>query len=159
MSVASSISAPYYDEAYGGYVYKYEYSYTYDNGVADNRSISLPRDCYDRYTSCVPRCTMSQQNFMKVVQVIMMGSCSTSQKIHEAFYILDADGSGTLDVNELSKVIPAIIPGTTYETLRALIRRYDKNFDNRLNLNEFTRLIMSGLGRDLVYRDIIRIDY
>ncbi|CAM4750364.1 unnamed protein product [Rotaria magnacalcarata] len=139
------------------YQYKYQYSYTLQSGQVDTRSISLPTDCFDRFISYAPRHTISQQSFMKVVQTIMMGSNATDRDIHEAFSILDTDGSGTLDVSELAKVIPAIMPGTTSNTLYTMIRRYDKNSDNALNLNEFTRLVKGDLGRDLVYRDVLII--
>ncbi|CAF3628752.1 unnamed protein product [Rotaria sp. Silwood1] len=89
----------------------------------------------------------------------MMGSDSTDDEIGEAFNILDADGSGQLDVNELAKVIPAIMPDTSLDTLPTMIRRYDKNYDNQLNLNEFTRLIRGGIGRDIVYRDVLMIEH
>ncbi|CAF4084189.1 unnamed protein product [Rotaria sordida] len=88
-----------------------------------------------------------------------MGPDSTDDEIHEAFTILDADNSGQLDVNELAKVIPAIMPDTTLDTLHTMIRRYDKNYDNQLNLNEFTRLIKGGIGRDVVYRDVLMTEY
>ncbi|CAF2640817.1 unnamed protein product [Rotaria sp. Silwood2] len=88
-----------------------------------------------------------------------MGPDSTADEIREAFHILDADGSGQLDVNELAKVIPAIMPSATLDTLPTMIRRYDKNYDNQLNLNEFTRLVRGGIGRDIVYRDVIMIEY
>ncbi|CAM2728794.1 unnamed protein product [Rotaria socialis] len=139
------------------YQYEYRYSYTTQNGQVDNRTVSLPTDCFDRFISYAPRQTISQQNFMKVVQAIMMGSNATDCDIREAFSILDTDRSGTLDVSELAKVIPAIMPGTTSNTLYTMIRRYDKNGDNTLNLNEFIRLVKGDLGRDIVYRDVLMI--
>ncbi|CAF1086780.1 unnamed protein product [Rotaria magnacalcarata] len=147
-----------YSRSYSNsYQYEYQYSYTTQSGQVDNRSVSLPTDCFDRFISYAPRQAITQQSFMKVVQTIMMGSKATDRDIREAFSILDTDGSNTLDVRELAKVIPAIMPGTTSNTLSTMIRRYDKNGDNTLNLSEFTRLIKGDLGRDLVYRDVIMI--
>ncbi|CAF0953083.1 unnamed protein product [Rotaria magnacalcarata] len=140
------------------YQYDYQFSFTSQSGQLDTRSTSLPRDCYDRYSSYEPRCAISEQNFMEVVEVIMMGSNADDCDIHRAFDILDADASGTIDVRELAKVIPAIMPGTTCDTLSSIIRRYDKNCDNKLNVNEFTRLVKGDLGRDLVYRDVLMIE-
>jgi hypothetical protein len=137
----------------------YSYSYTSSSGQASTRAVSLPTDAFDRFMAFTPRRAISQDGFMKVAQVIMMGSNSSDEDIREAFDILDADGQGQLDVSELAKVIPAIVPGTTLETLGQLIRRYDNNFDNQLNLKEFTRLIKGGLGRDLVFRDLVMIEY
>ncbi|CAF1281538.1 unnamed protein product [Rotaria sordida] len=96
---------------------------------------------------------------MKVANVIMLGPDSSDDEIREAFHIIDADGSGQIDVNELAKVIPAIIPDATLDTLPQRIRRYDKNYDNQLNLNEFTRLVKGGIGRDIVYRDVLTIEH
>lgn len=137
------------------YEYEYNYSYTYDSGEVCNRSVSIPIDCFDRFNTYKPQQAITQQKFMKVVRVIMNGPNSCDAEIREAFNILDADGSGKLSVCELSKVIPAIIPGTTLNTLNTIIRRYDKNGDNQLNLCEFTNLIKRGIGRDVVYRDIM----
>jgi len=151
-------SSSYSYESQYDYQYEYQCSYTYESGQVDTRSVSLPRDCFDRFISYEPEHEISQQDFMKVVKVIMMGSDATDDDIHEAFAILDADGSGHLDVSELAKVIPAIMPDTTFNTLCIMVRRYDKNWDNELNLNEFTRLIKGDLGRDLVYRDVLMIE-
>ncbi|CAM4836274.1 unnamed protein product, partial [Rotaria magnacalcarata] len=129
------------------------------SGQAGTRSVSLPKDCFDRFISFAPQRAISQQNFMKVVQVIMMGSKATDSDIRQAFTILDADGSGTLDMKELSKVIPAIMPGATCDTLPTMIRRYDKNCDNILNLNEFTGLVKGNLGRDVVCTDVHMIQW
>ncbi|CAF2640840.1 unnamed protein product [Rotaria sp. Silwood2] len=87
----------------------------------------------------------------------MLGPDSSDDDIREAFHMIDADGSGQIDVYELAKVIPAILPDATLDTLPTIIRRYDKNYDNQLNLREFTQLIRGGIGRDIVYRDIYTI--
>ena len=137
------------------YVYEYAVTYTTNAGQVYNRNISLPRDSYARFISYNPHRAITEPQFMKVVGVIMRGAASTDQEIREAFAILDTDNSGQIDVCELGKVTPAIIPGTTIDTVRSLIRRVDSNFDNRLNLTEFARLIRGGFGRDLVYRDIV----
>jgi hypothetical protein len=137
----------------------YSYSYTSSSGQASTRVVSLPTDAFDRFLAFTPQRAISQNGFMKVSEVIMMGSNSSDEDIREAFNILDADGSGQLDVSELAKIIPAILPGTTLETLGQMIRRYDNNFDNQVNLKEFTSLIKGGLGRDLVFRDLVMIEY
>ncbi|CAF3294190.1 unnamed protein product [Rotaria socialis] len=141
------------------YQYEYQYSYTSQSGQVGTRSVSLPTDCFNRFISCAPRHAISQQNFMKVVQVIMMGSKASDSDIRQAFAILDADGSGTLDTAELAKVIPAIMPGATCDTLPTMIRRYDTNCDKVLNLNEFTSLVKGNLGRDVVCTDVHMIQW
>jgi Ca2+-binding EF-hand superfamily protein len=137
----------------------YSYSYTSSSGQVSTRAVSLPTDAFDRFMAFTPQRAISQDGFMKVAQVIMMGSNSSDEDIREAFHILDADGSGHLDVSEFAKIIPAILPGSTVETLGEMIRRYDKNFDNQINLKEFTSIIKGGLGRDLVFRDLVMIEY
>jgi len=140
------------------YQYEYSYNYTSSSGQVDTRTVSLPTDAFDRFLTFKPQQAISHNGFMKVAQVIMMGSNSSDEDINEAFAILDADGSGQLNVSELAKVIPAIMPGTTLASLGQMIRRYDRNCDNQLNLNEFTRIIKGGLGRDLVFQDILMIE-
>lgn len=147
----------YYDDE-PDYQYDYEYNDPDDEGEDEPccRSVSLPKDCYNRFQSYKPQQPITQRNFMKVVQIIMNGPNSTDADISEAFQILDADGSGKLSVSELSKVIPAIMPGADFDTLSTIIRRYDKNYDNQLDFNEFSRLVRHGIGRDVVYRDRFR---
>lgn len=140
------------------YQYEYSYNYTSSSGQSSTRAVSLPTDAFDRFMTFTPQRAISQNGFMKVAQVIMMGSNSSDEDIREAFDILDADGSGHLDVSEFAKIIPAILPGTTLETLGQMIRRNDNNFDNQINLKEFTSIIKGGLARDLVFRDLVMIE-
>ena len=146
----------------------YSYSYSYSSrssssssssSQASTRTVTMPVDAFDRFVGFAPRKAITQNSFMKVAQVIMMGSSSSDEDIIEAFHILDADGSGQLDLGELAKVIPAIIPGTDLQTLGQTIQQYDANFDNQISLQEFINLVKGGLAQNIVFRDVLTIEY
>jgi len=68
---------------------------------------------------------------------------SDESTIQEAFELFDEDGNGTVSVEELQKVL--IRPGTpdmlfSYEEARSVLRRFDQNGDDELELDEFATL-------------------
>ncbi|CAF1589768.1 unnamed protein product [Didymodactylos carnosus] len=133
----------------GSYHYNYHYDNKQSGGAVLSRSISVTPVTYQRYTSLTPQRTLAYTDFGKVANVLMMGPESTYDDIREAFMIIDSDHSGQIDFQELARVIPAIIPDANLSTLRAAVRRFDKNFDDKLNLTEFVTLITSGVARNV----------
>ncbi|CAF2907620.1 unnamed protein product [Rotaria sp. Silwood2] len=89
-------------------------------------------------------------DYSTVVRVFMMGPHAAAD-IPAAFRILDRDGSGTIDLMELARFASIYSPSATPSKILSYIRRVDRNSDDKLNLAEFTSLIMSGIGHDLVF--------
>ena len=89
------------------------------------------------------------ESFTKVLRPFMMGKFA-SDDIPEAFHTLDKDRSGTIDIGELAIILPAIVPDINPHILLHQVQKVDKNFDYKLNLQEFTDLLNQGIGRDIV---------
>ncbi|CAF1508354.1 unnamed protein product [Didymodactylos carnosus] len=88
-------------------------------------------------------------SFLHILKPLMMGTY-LSDEIQKAFDLLDRDKSGTIDVNELSAFLPIINPNVTKERLLRYIRKVDENFDHKMNFEEFSSMILRGIGRDIV---------
>jgi Ca2+-binding EF-hand superfamily protein len=80
----------------------------------------------------------------------MMGCYSTAGEITEAFNILDQDHSDQIDFTEFANFVSAIKPDIDTNQLLNYIRKVDRNNDLRINRSEFSKLILSGLGKDIV---------
>jgi len=92
--------------------------------------------------------TIPFDSFAKVLRPFMMNK-HTSEDISEAFRLLDTDHSGTIDIGKLATFMPLIVPDANPYMLLHHVQKTDKNFDYKLNLEEFTSLINQRVGCDI----------
>ena len=79
----------------------------------------------------------------------MKGNHATSDEIAQAFYALDSNHSGDINVHELAVFTPIIASNCTAETLMNHIGKVDRNYDYKMNLAEFTDFIKKNIGRQI----------
>jgi Ca2+-binding EF-hand superfamily protein len=91
----------------------------------------------------------SFDNFVCILRPIMMGTY-VNNELQEAFDLLDKDQSGTIDLDELADFLPIIRSDITKKTLLHYVRKVDSNTDEKLNFDEFTDMILRGIGRDII---------
>jgi Ca2+-binding EF-hand superfamily protein len=126
------------------YVYK-EYL---PNGEVRTFRVAIKRQEYEKIAATKTVPTLPFDSFAKVLRPFMMGK-HVAKDIPEAFRLLDADHSGTIDIGELAAFMPVIVPNANPYMLIHHIQKADKNGDYKLNLAEFTSLINQGIGRDI----------
>lgn len=134
----------------GDRVIEIEYVYTETQPNGDNKkySILVKRPDYERLATTIAKPTLPFDKFVKVLRPFMMGEHAAAD-IPEAFYLLDSDHSGTIDIGELAAFMPVIVPNGNPYMLLHHIQKVDQNNDYKLNLAEFTNLIKNGVGRDI----------
>ncbi|CAF1494705.1 unnamed protein product [Adineta steineri] len=110
---------------------------------------SIKRDDYEELAKLGMNKTLPFDSFVCVLRPFMMGTC-TPDEINEAFRLLDQDGSGAIDIDELTAFIPFLQPSLTKDRLAYCVDKFDINNDQRLDLNEFTIMVSKGIGRDIV---------
>lgn len=112
---------------------------------------TIKRDEYERiiqpYMSDKDK--LSFDNFVRIFRPIMMGTY-VGDELREAFYLLDKDQSNTIDIVELADFLTIIHPEVTKEVLLHYVGKVDINTYQKLNFDEFTDLILRGIGRDIV---------
>ncbi|CAF3820668.1 unnamed protein product [Rotaria sp. Silwood1] len=138
-----------------------EYVYKEEHGSGRIRSyhIKVPRDEYERIARRTWRTVIPFDKWLKVLRPFMLGDEATDD-IPDAFRILDADHSNKIDVDELEAFMPIIAPRAPPRVLREHIQKVDRNFDGKLNLAEFTDLVLKGIGRDIAFigAEILLVD-
>lgn len=92
---------------------------------------------------------LSFDDFVFVLRPFMMGFYQDSE-LEMAFSILDKDGSGLVNVDELSIFLPIINEHATGETLKKFIEKIDLDANNNMDFDEFRSLILKGIGRDIL---------
>jgi Ca2+-binding EF-hand superfamily protein len=88
-------------------------------------------------------------SFVRILRPIMMGTY-VGNELEEAFNLLDKDQSGTIDIDELADFLPIIHSDVTKEALLDYVGKVDVNSDQKLSFDEFTDMILRGIGRDIV---------
>ncbi len=133
-----------------GRIIEVDYEYQESRAYGDVRKyrVAIKRQDYERLAAKMTKPTLSFDHFAKVLRPFMMGH-HASEDIPEAFRLLDADRSGTIDIGELAAFIPVIVPDANPYMLLHHVQKADKNGDFKLNLEEFTTLINQGVGRDI----------
>ncbi len=106
------------------------------------------RQEYDRLAANMDKPTLPFDKFLKVLRPFMLGK-HAADGIPEAFRLLDADHSGTIDIGELAAFMPVIVPDGNPYILLHHVQKVDQNHDYKLNLAESTVLINRGVGRDI----------
>ncbi|CAF0778574.1 unnamed protein product [Rotaria sp. Silwood1] len=126
---------------------EYIYKESFNSGNERNYTISVKRADYERLAATIGKPTLPFDKFAKVLKPFMMGAYAAAD-VPEAFRLLDADHSGTIDIGELAAFMPVIIPDGNPYMLLHHIEKVDKNNDYKLNLAEFTDFVNKGIGRD-----------
>jgi hypothetical protein len=134
----------------GGKIAEVDYVYveTRANGEVRDYRVAIKRQDYEQLASKIKTPTLPFDSFAKVLRPFMMGK-HASEDIPEAFRLLDADHSLTVDIGELAAFMPVIMPDANPHMLLHHVQKADKNGDYKLNLDEFTALITQGVGRDI----------
>ena len=131
-----------------------EVEYVYEeikDGKKRHERIHVKRENFERLSAELKKTSLSFEDFMIVVRPFFLGEEAT-KNIPEAFNLLDADQSGTIDIAELALFMPAIIPGSNQYMMLRYFQAADKNKDYKLSFEEFTDFIKKGYVRDLALK-------
>jgi Ca2+-binding EF-hand superfamily protein len=93
--------------------------------------------------------SLSFDDFVRILRPIMMGTY-VGNELREAFYLLDKDQLNTIDIDELADFLSIIHTEVTKDILLHYLGKVDINTDQKLNFDEFTDMILRGIGRDIV---------
>ena len=127
---------------------EYVYEEIQDDGKRRQHRLHVRRDDFDRLAASLKKTALSFDDFTTVVRPFLMGEEATKD-IPEAFHLLDADQSGTIDITELALFMPVIVPGSNQYMLLRYFQAVDTNKDYKLSFEEFTEFIKKGYVRDL----------
>jgi hypothetical protein len=111
----------------------------------------IKRDEYERIiqSNMSDKDSISFDDFVRILRPIMMGTY-VGDELREAFYLLDKDQSNTIDIDELADFLSIIHSEVTKDILLHYVGKIDINTDQKLNFDEFTDMILRGIGRDIV---------
>jgi hypothetical protein len=128
--------------------------YTFHELQGDSNNVqryqgTITRLDYERLAASLQRPSLPFDSFIKVLRPFMMGH-HAHQNIPEAFYLLDTDRSGIIDIGELAAFMPVIRPDANPYMLLHHVEKADKNGDYKLSYDEFNALLLAGVGRDIV---------
>lgn len=127
---------------------EYIYEEIRSHGETHKYHVKVPRQTYEQVARTLWTETIPFDKFLKVLRPLMIGEYAADEIPH-AFRILDTDNSNTIDIRELNAFVPIIAPDATPNSLLYYVRQVDRNNDNKLDLKEFTQLILKGVGRNL----------
>lgn len=111
-------------------VNRYEYERLNDNDVSD--AYRLPFD-----------------TFIRLLRPIMMGTY-TGEELREVFQLLDIGQTGTINVNFLCDLLSFHDTLITSDILLEYAGRDRINTNQELDFDEFSYIILRGIGRDIV---------
>ena len=128
--------------------------YIYDELEVNTNQIQryhaiLKRSDYDQMRNTLQKSTFTFDTFIQIYRPFIMGKYA-AQDIQQAFTLLDQDKSGHIDISELSSFIPLIRRDANPHLILHYIQKQDQNNDLKLNYSEFSSLILSGIGRDII---------
>ncbi|CAF1103608.1 unnamed protein product [Rotaria sp. Silwood1] len=109
---------------------------------------SITRDQYQSLISKLGR-PIGFDAFVDAIRPIIMGYYKDNE-LKRAFTILNRDGSTTLNMKELSAILPILNETIDATVLREYIRKAGQNFDDELNYKEFQTFVLRGIGRDII---------
>lgn len=150
MASKSSTSVQEFLHRKGDQVTEAEYVYEehLDKGKKHQHRVHVKRENFEDLAVANKKTALSFDDFMTVVRLFLMGEYADNDII-EAFRLLDADNSGTIDIAELAVFMPAIVPGSNQYMLLRYFQPADTNKDYKLSLEEFTEFVKKGVIRDL----------
>ena len=140
-----------------------EINYKFDEVTTESLSLGLTNRKETRNREYSANITREQYNhlipqkfhalpfddFVYVLRPFMMGFYDQFE-LERAFSILDRDGSGSIQPDELSIFLPIINQSATGDTLKNYLRKVNINDDSPLNFGAFQSLILKGIGRDIL---------
>jgi hypothetical protein len=127
---------------------EYVYDEIHPNRTKRQYRVHVRREEFERIAATLKKPTLTFESFTKVVRPFLMGF-EAVKDIPEAFQLLDADNSDTIDINELAVFMPAIVPDSNPYMLLRYFEKADTNSDYKLSLEEFTAFVEKGVIRDL----------
>ncbi|CAF0995072.1 unnamed protein product [Rotaria sp. Silwood1] len=130
---------------------KYQYQECNSNDEERIYGVKVSRQTYEKLAATISKPTLPFEKFVKILRPLMMGVYATAD-IPGAFYLLDSDNTGTIDINDIAAFMPIIVTGASPHMLLDIIQKVDQNRDYKLNLAEFTNLIKKGIGREIAMR-------
>ncbi|CAF0826135.1 unnamed protein product [Rotaria sp. Silwood1] len=117
--------------------------------------VTIMRDEYERMaqTHKLDEDTLPFDIFVRIARPIMMGTY-VGNELQEVFNILDKDQLGAIDIDELYGFLPIGRSNITKETLLHYIGSDNIDTKQKLNFDEFTCMILRGIGRDIICGNI-----
>ena len=131
-----------------GVEYVYEEREEQTNQIKRYHAI-LKSDEYYQMAKSSQKHALPFETFIRIFRPFMMGKYAIPD-IPGAFSLLDHDKSGHIDTHELSSFIPLVRPDASPHLILHYLLKNDLNQDCQLNYQEFERLILSGIGRDII---------
>ncbi|CAF0721945.1 unnamed protein product [Adineta ricciae] len=112
---------------------------------------SITRTEYERIANKVQyqRYVLPFDTFVTILRPFMMGTYA-AEEVREAFRLLDKNSSNTIDVEELAGFLSVLHPIMSKETLLGYINKVARDGHNYINFDEFSQMILRGVGRDIV---------
>jgi Ca2+-binding EF-hand superfamily protein len=129
----------------------FDYMQTTQESRSRTYQASISRTDYEQLANKVQyqRHVVPFDTFVCIIRPFMMGTY-TNEELREAFRLLDSDASNTIDLNELSAFLSVLHPNMSKEILSNYINKVAKNGNQCINFDEFSQMILRGIGRDIV---------
>ena len=83
----------------------------------------------------------SKETFMKVMSERYF--TSSEKELHDAFTAFDRDGSGAIDLEELSNVLKQLGESLTQDEISAMMAEADDSGDGEIDFAEFSKIMMA----------------
>ena len=87
--------------------------------------------------------------FVNVLRPFIMGYY-VNDELERAFFALDRDRSGSIQIKELSSFLPILNETVNDTALFNYVQKVDENFDGKMSYDEFRALVLRGIGRDII---------
>merc|ERR1711934_185129 len=78
-------------------------------------------------------------------------------ELREAFNLFDTDGSGTIDLKELSKAMKALGIAVKKEELKKMISDVDPSGDGEIDFDEFLQMMTGKMGEKDSREDVEKV--
>lgn len=110
-------------------------------------NIQLTRDGYNqllRDFDADKNREINFDEFCKIMAPVLTGSFDDDE-LRYAFDKFDLDKSGEISVQELNQILSKVNKAYSMKQIEDLVRKFDKNGDQKLNFNEFCVLMRTAL--------------
>lgn len=92
---------------------------------------------------CKNKNGLNARQFVNMMRKLNGINRSIAENSKEIFSIYDMDKNGYVDSNDLFEVNSLTSPSSTLMEAQELIKKFDKNRDNKLNFIEFTQFFIN----------------